>query len=304
MKIPRLILTLIFLLSCFNILSYAQDEPAEEEWDPVSAGTLITWTAPVCAKGELVVQPFFYYTRTRGSFDAEGKYQSLPAGDKKYQYQEQLFMQYGITDRLEIDAEAFYQQNYVRQDGASAHSSGLADSYLYLRYCAIEEKKWIPHLTGILQLKMPTGKYQKLNPDKLGTDSMGTGSWDPGFGFNLSKKFKPFIIHADAIFAFPQQVKVDGVKTRYASYINYDLGLEYFLPKGFNLMFEANGYVQADSRQDGSRTPSTSSSYLTISPGIGWSCQAVQFLLAYQRVVCGVNVDATDSVVLTAIYTF
>ncbi|MDD5409323.1 MAG: transporter [Candidatus Omnitrophica bacterium] len=300
----RLILTVIILLACCNVDSYAHGEADQDEWDPVSAGTLTTWTAPLCAKGEIVIQPFFFYNRTRGSFDSEGKYRSLPKGDKQYQYQEQLFMQYGITDRLEIDAQAVYQENYIRQDGVSAHKNGFGDSYLFLRYCAIEEKGWLPHLTGLFQVKMPTGKYQHLNPDKLGTDSMGTGSWDPGLGFILTKKLKPFLFHADAVFSFPQKVMVDGVKTRYASYTNYDFGVEYFLPKGFNLMLEANGYTQGDTWQDGERTVSTAVNYLILSPGVGWSCDKVQFLLAYQRVVAGVNTDANDSVVLTGVYTF
>ncbi|MFA4992469.1 MAG: transporter [Candidatus Omnitrophota bacterium] len=300
----RLILMVMVLLGCWNADSYAHEDAQQDEWDPVSAGTLTTWTAPLCAKGELVIQPFFFYNRTRGTFDADGKYHSLNKGDRQYQYQEQLFMQYGVTDRLEIDAQAVYQQNYTRQDGASAGKSGFGDSYLFLRYCAIEEKGWLPHITGLFQLKMPTGKYQHLNPDKLETDSMGTGSWDPGIGFILTKKLKPFLFHADAVFSFPQKVMVDGVKTRYASYTNYDFGVEYFLPKGFNLMLEANGCVQGDTWQDGQRAASTAANYLTLSPGIGWSCDKVQFLLAYQRVVSGTNTDANDSVVLTGVYTF
>jgi hypothetical protein len=275
-----------------------------EEWDPSSVGPVTTWTAPLCKKGEFVIQPFIFYNWTRGSFDSDGKYRGLPKGDRKYQYQQQLFVQYGLTDRLEIDAQAVYQENFSRQDGKSAHKNGFGDSYLFLRYCALEEKGWLPQLTGLLQLKMPTGKYQHLDPDKLETDSMGNGSWDPGFGFILTKKLKPFIFHADAVFSFPQKVMIDGVKTRYASYTNYDFGVEYFLPKGFNLILEANGSLQGDIWQDGQRAASTAQNYLTVSPGIGWSCDRVQLLLAYQRVVAGVNTDANDSVVLTGVYTF
>jgi hypothetical protein len=303
---PRLILIVVVLLSCLNFPSYAEEEAEQEEWYPYSVGPLTTWTSPVCAAGEFVIQPFFFYNRTRGTFDSDGKYRSLNKGDRQYQYQEQIFMQYGITDRLEIDAQAVYQQNYVKQDGTSASKSGFGDSYLFLRYCALEEKEkgWMPQVTGLLQLKIPSGKYQHLNEDKLGADSMGTGSWDPGFGLNLTKRIKPFIFHADAVFSFPQKVMVDGVKTKYSSNASYDFGVEYFLAKGFNLMLEANGYVEGDTWQDGARTPSTDSNYLIISPGIGWSCDKVQFLLAYQRVVAGVNTDANDSVVLTGCYAF
>ncbi|MFA5199800.1 MAG: hypothetical protein WC442_02675, partial [Candidatus Omnitrophota bacterium] len=59
-----------------------------------------------------------------------------------------------------------------------------------------------------------------------------------------------------------------------------------------------------DTRQDGQETVSTSVNYLTISPGIGWSNDLVQILLAYQRVVIGTNTDANDSVVLTGVFTF
>jgi hypothetical protein len=283
----------------------AEESPlTQEEWNPPSAGPIITWTAPVCSKGEFVIQPFFFYNLTRGQFDDKGHYNSLIDGDKKYQYQEQLLMQYGITDKLELDAQTVYQQNYIKQDDLKAHDAGFGDSYLYLRYCLLEEGTRMPYLNGVLQVKMPTGKFQNLDPDKLKTDSMGTGSWDPGFGINLTKRFKPFIFHADAAYSFPQGVRIDGVKTIYGKYLNYDFGVEYFFSKGFNLMLEANGFLQGDNWVDGSRLPGSDQRYLMVCPGIGWSNGKVQTLLAYQRVVTGTNTDANDSVVLTCVYTF
>jgi len=284
------------------------DTAGHEEWNPSSAGPITTWTASLCGKGEFVVQPFFFYNRTRGTFNSEGHYDSLPQGDKKYQYQEQLFMQYGLTDRLEIDGQLVYQQNFVKQGDLKTHSKGFGDSYLFLRYCAIEEQNMLPHITGVFQLKIPTGKYQKADSDKLGTDLMGAtsggGSYDHGYGINLTKKLKPFIIHADAIFTFPLERKVDGINTKYARYLNYDFGLEYFLPKGFNLMLEFNGFLQGDKKQDGEKVPSSDINYFSVAPGVGWSNEKVQTLLAYQRTLTGTNTDANDSVVLTFVYAF
>lgn len=155
---------------------------------------------------------------------------------------------------------------------------------------------------------MPTGKYENADPDKLGADLMGAtsggGSWDQGFGVTLTKKIKPFVFHADTIYSFPQQVFVDGVKTHYANWLNYDFGVEYFLPKGFNLMFEVNGFLQGDRREDGARTPGSDVNYLTIAPGIGWSNDKIQTLIAYQRVLTGTNTDANDSIIATFVYTF
>ena len=303
----HLILAAIFLAySIFMNTIFAAE--TEEKWNPVSAGPVTTWTAPLCGKGKFAAQPFFFYNRSRGIMNAEGHYDGFSGGDKKYQYQEQLFLQYGITDHFEIDAQTVYQQNYVKQGDLKAHSRGLGDSYLFLRYCPIEDSGWIPHLNAILQVKAPTGKFQKADPAKLGSDLMGAtsggGSWDYGFGVLLSKKIKPFIIHADAVYSFPQEVKVDDVKTKYNNYLNLDTGIEYFLPKGFNLMLEFNSILQADRKKDGSRIPGTAVKSLVIAPGIGWSCQKIQTLLVYQRTLIGTNVDANDSAVLTCVYTF
>ncbi len=281
---------------------------AEDDWNPVSAGPVSTWTAPLCGKGKFVAQPFIFYNRTRGTFNEKGHYNPLDNGNRKYQYQEQLFAQYGITDALEIDGQIVYQENYIKNENGKAHSNGFGDSYLFMRYCLAEETDHASHIAVLFQVKAPTGKHEHANADKLGTDLMGAtsggGSWDQGFGFILTKKIKPFIFHADAIYSFPQKVRVDGVKTRYANYLNYDFGFEYFLSKGLNLMLEANGFLQGDKREDGAKTSTSDINYLMVAPGMGWSNDKVQTLLTYQRVVIGTNTDANDAVVLTCVYTF
>ena len=298
-----MVLIVLVLVSCS--ISFAHEEC---EWNPVSAGPVTAWTAPLCGKGKFVIQPFLFYNRTRGVFNSEGHYDSLPGGEYKYQLQQQLFAQYGLTDRLEIDGQAVYQENSIRQNDMSAHSQGFGDSYMFLRYCAIEETDWMPHTAALFQAKLPTGKYEGIDPDKLGTDQMGAtsggGSYDHGYGINLTKKIEPFVFHADAIYSFPLEVRVDGVDTEYGEYLNYDFGAEYFLAKGFNLMLEFNGFIQSDKKESGSSAPATDINYLAAAPGIGWSCDKAQALLAYQRVLAGTNTDANDSVVFTIVHTF
>jgi len=278
------------------------------DWNPPSPGPITTWTAPVVGKGQVAVQPFTFYNRTRGTFNEDGYYVALPKGDKESQFQQQLFAQYGITDKWEFDAQTVYQENYITQDGSKAHDEGFGDSYLFTRYQFLDDKGWLPTATGLLQLKMPTGKYQHEDPDKLGTDLMGAGtgggSYDPGVGINLTKKFKPFIVHTDFIASFPQEVRVDGDKTQYGNYINYDGAVEYFLPKGFNLMIELNALSQRDKRVNGSMVPDSNTGSLTLAPGIGWSNDRIQALIAYQRTLLGTDVAANDSIVVTLIYTF
>lgn len=304
---------MVFLLclALFNILNCAfaeeETEPGPSEQEPcelLSAGPVTTWTVPVCCKGEFVIQPFLIYNRTRGIFDSDSSYISLSDGDKKYQFQQQLFAQFGITNRLEIDGQIGYEENYIKESGESASSNGLSDSYLFLRYCAIEETKTLPHITGICQLQLPTGKYEDPDPDKLGTDITGVGSYDPGIGIIMTKTFKPFMFHLDAICSFPIETDIDGIDTKYGNYLNYDFGLEYFLPKGFNLLLEFNGLVSGDTEEDGERIEDSNENYFVGGLGVGWSCEKIQTLLAYQRTLLGTNTDANDSIIFTLVYVF
>ena len=299
----RPIITVLFFcaLLLLPLCVFAQEQ---ELWEPLSVGPVTTGSAPMMEKGKLAIQPSVYYNRTRGSFDDDGHYAALPKGDKETQFQQYIFLQYGITDKWEVDAQTVFQQNYLTQSGVKAHDQGLGDSYLYTRYKLAEEKGWLPETTGLLQLKVPTGKYQHEAPDKLGADLMGTGSWDPGLGFNFTKRLKPFMVHADVIANFPQEVRVNGVKTQYADYFNYDAAVEYFLPKGFNLMMEVNGSNQGHQQDEGETRPGTDSSSLIFSPGIGWSNDRIQTLVAYQRTLLGKNTDANDTVMATFVYTF
>ena len=280
----------------------------QSEWNPSSAGPITTWTAPVVGKGHLAVQPFVFYNRTRGNFNEDGHYVPLSKGDKESQLQQQFFAQYGITDKWEFDAQTVYQENFVTDEAVKSHEKGFGDSYLFTRYELIEDQGWLPTTTGLLQLKMPTGKYQHEDQDKDGADLMGAstggGSWDPGVGINLTKKLKPFLVHADLIASFPQQVRVDGNKTQYGNYINSDVAVEYFLPKSFNFMLELNGLTQGDQRVNGAMKPDSDSNSLTLAPGIGWSNDRIQTLIAYQRTLLGTNVAANDSIVATFVYTF
>lgn len=309
-KLITIILTAInsMVMSSMDCV-FCSDEMDKVEWNPISAGPVTTWTAPICAQGKFVIQPFLFYNRTRGTFDGEGQYKSFKNKDKKSQYQQQLFAQYGLADRLEIDGQTVYQKNLRRKDGYSVEAHGFGDSYIFSRYCIIEERGRLAHTSILFQLKLPTGKYQRADMEKLDTDLMGAtsggGSYDHGYGFNLSKKIRPFVLHADFIYNFPIEARIGGLKTRYANYINYDFGLEYFLPKGFNFMFECNGFMQGDKNADGELVPSSDIKYLNVAGGIGWCpSENIQALIAYQRTLAGTNSDVNDSFVFTFVHTF
>jgi hypothetical protein len=296
---------LIIICACFLVLSNEYIFSEEESGcRMISAGPVAAWTAPVCCKGEFVVQPFFTYNRARGVFDSDSEYKSFSGGDRRNQYLEQLFAQLGVTDRLEIDGQIELQENYIKVAGESASSTGVGDSFVWMRYCAIEGKNNLPYVTGLFQVRLPTGKYEHSGLNHFGTDLTGTGSYDFGPGLILTQAIGKCVFHADVIYSFPMETDIDEVNTQHGNYFNYDAGIEYFFYKGFNVLFELNGFAQGDMKEDGRKISDSGNSYFVAGTGLGWSNEKIQTLLAYQRTVLGENNYANDSVIFTFVYGF
>jgi hypothetical protein len=300
----------IFVFLTFLISSSFGQECRKDakEWNPLSVGPVVTWTAPVCCTGDLMFQPFFFYDYIRGTFNEEGHYKHFKDSQKKSTFREVLFLQYGLFDRFDIGAQGAYQQVLRNADGKSVTATGFEETYLYFRYCLLDETKWLPTTTFVFQLTMPTGKYQKGKPGFVGADIMtpdtSAGAYEEVYGIIFTKRIKPFKFHADFQLGFPNPARVDGVNTKYGSYFNYNGAVEYFFHGPFNIMVEANGLIQGDRREDGYLTPSTAVSFLSLVAGLGWSDERIQMLISYQRTLAGTNVDVDNSVIATFTYTF
>ena len=296
------------LLSVFFILiavSACAEDDKSEVWQPNTPGGFVTWGAPLCGKNKLVTQPLYFFNITRGEFDGEGGYKSLPSKDYEYQQLIQLLVKYGITDCLEIDAQPSWQFNYHKEGGESAESNGFGDLPLAVRICGVEETKYLPRLTGLFEVDLPTGKYQKSDEGNLDTDITGAGSTNYTFGLNLTKGIKPILLHLDLLYTFvPSPVRIDGVKTEFSDTYEINFALEWVFYKNFNLLGELTWQKQGDRKEDGDWKPSTDQSSLVIGTGLGYSQKDWQILVGYERTVAGENVDANNTVAITAIVTF
>ena len=78
-----------------------------------------------------------------------------------------------------------------------AHFTHLSDSIFRFGFqiSTDQNDSWVPDFRILLQEIVPTGKYQKLNPRKNGTDSTGQGSFQTGIHFAFQKLFHPIKNH-------------------------------------------------------------------------------------------------------------
>lgn len=280
-------------------------EKKEEVWEPITPGPFSTLTAPLVEKNAFVIQPLYFFNITRGTFDGESHYSSLPSKDYRYQQLIQLYTQYGLTERIELNVQPQWEINYAKEDAVSAEAANFADFLMNIRYCGIDESTWCPRITGIFQVKLPTGKFQKADEGKLYTDIAGTGSTDYAYGLSFTKGIKPVVWHLDLLYAnSPSPVRIDGVKTEFDDTYTVNGAFEWIFYKKLNFLGELFWQTQGDLKEDGNWTPDTSKSSLVLSLGIGYSEKYWQMLVGYQRTLAGTNAYANDTVAATVIITF
>jgi len=284
-------LSAVWLVVSISIIASGQEIPT-------TPGPFITWTAPLCGKGTLSLQPFIFSRNYEKQFLSDGNLTDFSDSAKKSQINPQLFVQYGLLPHLEIDATLDYQLNYYQSDSGWASSSGFGDLPLLLRYCPLDETGYYPHITAMLGVVLPTGKFENADPQKYGTDLTGKGSLDYSFGINLSKYLSPFYLHLDYILSWPQKTTVDGQNIQYGNYHNLDFGLEYVLTKNFNALVEVNFYRQESTRDN----PESYSQKLGL--GVGYSQEEYQLLLGYLIDLSGKNIEQERTLAATLVYSF
>ena len=302
MKQKLLVLAIILSLGAFaagNVM--AEDEA---EWSPISVGPVTAWTAPLCACKSGYVIPRFYFTKFKKFYDNDGDKHSIGDDSELTQQQQMIFAAYGLASKLELNAQVALVENHADFGDESASSTGWADSYLALRYCLQEEKEATPCLTGMVQLKLPTGKYQDAAAGKLDTDLTGTGSTDLGIGLVATKKIKPAILHADLSVFHPFKTTVDSVKVQYGNWVTYDLAAEYFLVNGVNFLAELNGFWQGKEKDDGVTVDESDVTYLQLAPGLGYGYENYAVSLVYQLPLAGKNTLINETWVLNFLYSF
>jgi hypothetical protein len=294
-----------FLLSIMLIASASYAAEEKDIWAPTTPGPFTTFTAPVIDQGKFSIQPLYFFNIARGVFNGEGHYSSLPSKDYKYQQQIQLYTTYGLIPCLEINAQPSWQISNVRIGEKSAESAAFSDFPINIRFCGAEESNWCPRITGMFMVKLPTGKFQKGDPEKLGGDLPGTGSTDYTYGLSFTKGIKPVLWHLDLLYASsPQPVRIDGIKTKFDDTYTVNAAFEWLITEKVDIMSELNWNTQSDKKLNGDWAPDTGKSSLIWGAGIGYSEKDWQMLVGYQRTLLGENVDANDTIAATVIVTF
>ncbi len=163
-------------------------ETAQKMFIPWYTGPLITGSANNCPKGKTNVQVYTYFDWAYAEFNDHRKSNNI---DTIFTFQPLGLVQRGLTDWLDFTlvADGYFKWS----DGKYGQSFG--DMSATFGFQIIKQTPYIPSVRVTLGETFPTGKYQRLNPNRIGLDAGGAGIFATTVGLNVSKVFWQMPLH-------------------------------------------------------------------------------------------------------------
>jgi hypothetical protein len=187
-------------------------EDAKKIFNPWYTGPLLAPSAHIIPPRNYNLQPYLFITGNYGKYSESGSFYSTPT---LFQVNPQAVFQFGIIDWM--DGIVTLQGVYNKENNHSYFNIG--DFPISLGFGLLKEGPYCPALLFSIKETFPTGKYQKLNPEKGGIDGIGDGSYQTSFYLNTSKVVwwwsyaHPMAFRLSLEYTIPSTVKVKGFNT-------------------------------------------------------------------------------------------
>ncbi len=285
MKSPFFLLPLVLLSSLHARI--ADPTPAGQNVGPWLTGPLLAPSGHVIPTGHINYEPYFYWNKIQGSYDPE--WHRVKSLHTFTQFLIQPTFQCGVLPYTEFDfAPQIFWQHI--EDQSQWVWADMPFGFAFPLYVD-KNKRW-PDIKLKINGNLPWGKYQRLDPKKLGTDNGGSGTWAPAAGLVFTRLFHPGGVHYLSVRwlfqdIMPTPVHVEGLNnyggaenTRgkvYPGNVFFtDLGLEFTLTQRWALALDITYQHNNRNRYKGNRdglVDKPSSEQFTLAPGLeyNWS---------------------------------
>ncbi len=206
---------------------------AEKMFNPWYAGPLLTGSASMVPPGLCVMQPYIFLTGTYGAWNSNGKSISTPS---EFTLNPSMSgIQFGLTKWMDFIFNFSGSANW--QSGTSG--GGYGDTSIGLGFCLLKQDLHKPNIKLTFSETFPTGTYQGLNPNNLGLNSTGAGSFQSQFGLRVGKlcfwdMLHPINFRASYSFTVPSNVHVYGLNA-----YGGGTGTDGTVSPGYNQQFNA-----------------------------------------------------------------
>ena len=168
-KILSIYFTAILIINCSSAVA-----------DPWFTGPILAPAAEVVELGHMNLEIYGYHIQDIGTFNRHGKIIHTGASQTT-QYNPQIT--YGLTDKIDTQFSLPYAVNH--SDGQTGRYIGDTSELLGFQLLEQKDTRWRPDLRITVQEIIPTGRYDNLDPNSLGTDGTGLGSYQTALGLNF-----------------------------------------------------------------------------------------------------------------------
>ncbi|GAB4184952.1 MAG: hypothetical protein Tsb0015_01520 [Simkaniaceae bacterium] len=175
-------LSVLFFLAFLPKMLQATSNPEEDEFQGWYTGPLLAPAGHTMTPGVINWEPYIFATDDFGFYDNSRRAHSTP---DTITINPLLSLTMGLNSFM--DLQFAFQTVYNHKSGRGAFR--VADTTAYLGFQILEDKRGslMPDLRFTLNMTFPTGQYEKLDPEKNGTDSSGLGTYAPGASLNFQK---------------------------------------------------------------------------------------------------------------------
>ena len=163
-------------------------ETAKKMFIPWYTGPLITSSASNVPPGNWVIQPYLFLLLDYAQYDDNRK--SVNITDI-WTIEPLFLLQTGITDWLDITGIA---EGIFRWQG-NQKAQEVGDTSITFGIQLLKQAPYVPSLRLTIGESFPTGRYQKLDPEKGGIDASGSGAFATVVGMNFNKIYWDIPLH-------------------------------------------------------------------------------------------------------------
>lgn len=158
--------------------------------DPWFTGPILAPAGRTVPRGHTNFELYGLDVNTNGQFNNFGSVNHIPLFASMIV---NPLLTHGFTDWLDIQLSLPYAINSTQH----MHYDHLADVALGAGFQLVEQKKskWFPDLRFFVQETFPTRKFEQLNPDLLGVDATGLGTYRTQIAVNVQYLAEVFNSH-------------------------------------------------------------------------------------------------------------
>lgn len=244
----------IFLLLPLSLLSYEGDISTRELIQPWFTGTLLATSGLVVPAGHFNTEPYIFAISRTSFYNNDWKSVSI---DPLWNVQFRTPFWVGVAPWADLRITPVWNWNHRENQSEWTLGDWVLQLSFQLYKETLPSKNWYPSVKVCIRETFPTGKYQNLNVDKLGTDGGGMGTYATAVSINFSKLFHfydvsflnlrfnvvysvPTEVHVKGLNAYGGGMGTDGIVTPEKSFLSV-FGFEYSLARNWAIACDFQG---------------------------------------------------------------